>query len=193
MEPKKASHCGPFLFVFLRHEEPCYLSIFQTPLTTSSKELVHICILCSNSVLCWISVFCSSVRFCGNIFFCVQVERPSFSIESLRRHTANSKMDGLSPKGKVFWIQSSQHMLIIVSQRMVHMGSLSTYECDMIQNIVFSQGWALPPVSSNMQCIWLVHHIEVLNNDYKSCIGFSTDSNPSIFFNTYQGRSGSRL
>lgn len=31
----------------------------------------------------------------------LQVERPSFSIESLRRHTADSKMDNLITKGNV--------------------------------------------------------------------------------------------
>lgn len=33
------------------------------------------------------------------MFLCLQVERPSFSIENLRRYTPDSKMDSLSTKG----------------------------------------------------------------------------------------------
>lgn len=51
------------------------------------------------------SVFCSDNE---THFFCLQVERPSFSIESLRRHTADSKMDGLTTKGNVPQLHSSQ-------------------------------------------------------------------------------------
>lgn len=32
---------------------------------------------------------------------CLQVERPSFSIDSLRRHSGDGEMDGLSARGEV--------------------------------------------------------------------------------------------
>lgn len=41
-------------------------------------------------------------------FFCLQVERPSFSIERLRRHTVEANMDGLSSKGTVQWMKPCQ-------------------------------------------------------------------------------------
>lgn len=44
-------------------------------------------------------------KLCVSVF--LQVERPSFSIESLRRHTADSKMDNLITKGNICQIYGS--------------------------------------------------------------------------------------
>lgn len=38
---------------------------------------------------------------------CLQVERPSFSVDSLKRHSVDGKMDGLSARGKDLYIVGS--------------------------------------------------------------------------------------
>lgn len=39
---------------------------------------------------------------------CLQVERPSFSIDSLKRHSGDGEMDGLSARGKVLYSVGSR-------------------------------------------------------------------------------------
>lgn len=52
------------------------------------------------SAPCFLPSWCNSLSCYNELCSSVQVERPSFSIDILRRPTADSKMEGLPAKGK---------------------------------------------------------------------------------------------